>query len=35
VGTGQEWRQAFSAAFGETTDSFYSRFEAFRAQYVR
>jgi hypothetical protein len=35
VGAGQEWHQAFAAAFGETTDSFYSRFEAFRAQYVR
>jgi hypothetical protein len=35
VGGGQEWHQAFAAAFGETTDSFYSRFEAFRAQYTR
>ena len=35
VGSGQEWHQAFAAAFGETTDSFYSRFEVFRAQYVR
>jgi hypothetical protein len=35
VGSGQEWRQAFAAAFGETTDAFYARFEAFRAQYVR
>jgi hypothetical protein len=35
VGAGQEWHQAFAAAFGETTDSFYARFEAFRAEYVR
>jgi hypothetical protein len=35
VGTGQEWHQAFAAAFGETTDAFYARFEAFRAEYVR
>jgi hypothetical protein len=35
VGTGQEWHQAFAAAFGETTDAFYARFEAFRAAYVR
>ena len=35
VGTGQEWHQAFAAAFGETTDAFYSRFEAFRADYAR
>jgi hypothetical protein len=35
VGAGEEWHQAFAAAFGETTDAFYSRFEAFRAEYVR
>ena len=35
VGGGQEWHQAFAAAFGETTDAFYARFEAFRAEYVR
>ncbi len=35
VGSGQEWHQAFAAAFGETTDAFYARFEAFRADYVR
>jgi hypothetical protein len=35
VGSGQEWRQAFAASFGETTDAFYARFEAFRAEYVR
>jgi len=35
VGNGQEWHQAFAAAFGETTDAFYARFEAFRANYVR
>jgi hypothetical protein len=35
VGNGQEWHQAFAAAFGETTDAFYARFEAFRTDYVR
>ena len=35
VGNGQEWHQAFAAAFGETTSAFYSRFEALRAEYVR
>jgi hypothetical protein len=35
VGSGQEWHQAFAAAFGETTDAFYARFEAFRAEYLR
>jgi len=35
VGAGQEWHQAFAAAFGESTDSFYSRFEAYRAAYVQ
>jgi len=35
VGTGQEWHDAFSAAFGETTGAFSARFEAFRAEYVR
>ena len=35
VGGGQDWHQAFAAAFGETTDAFYARFEAFRADYVR
>jgi hypothetical protein len=35
VGAGQEWHLAFAAAFGETTTAFYSRFEAFRAEYVR
>jgi hypothetical protein len=35
VGSGQEWHQAFAAAFGETTDAFYARFEAFRAEYIR
>jgi hypothetical protein len=35
VGGGQEWHQAFAAAFGETTDAFYSRFEVFRAEYTR
>jgi hypothetical protein len=35
VGAGQEWHAAFAIAFGETTDAFYSRFEGFRAEYVR
>jgi hypothetical protein len=35
VGRGQEWHAAFAAAFGETTDAFYARFESFRAEYVR
>jgi hypothetical protein len=35
VGSGQEWHDAFSAAFGETTGAFYARFEAYRAEYVR
>jgi hypothetical protein len=35
VGNGQPWRTAFAAAFGESIDSFYSRFEAFRAAFVR
>ena len=35
VGAGEEWHQAFASAFGETTDAFYSRFEVFRAEYVR
>jgi hypothetical protein len=34
VGAGQEWHQAFAAAFGESTDSFYARFEVFRSAYV-
>jgi hypothetical protein len=35
VGSGQEWHQAFAAAFGESTDSFYARFEAFRSSYLQ
>jgi hypothetical protein len=35
VGTGQEWHQAFAAAFGESTDAFYARFETYRAAYVQ
>ncbi len=35
VGAGEDWRAAFTTAFGETPDSFYSRFEAYRAEYVR
>ena len=35
VGNGQPWRTAFAAAFGESVDSFYSRFEAARAEFAR
>ena len=35
VGAGADWRSAFAATFGETTDAFYARFEAFRADYQR
>ena len=33
VGAGQEWHAAFLATFGETTDSFYARFETYRFEY--
>ena len=35
VGAGQDWRQAFAVSFGETTSSFYARFETFRSNYIR
>ena len=35
VGNGVPWRTAFAQAFGESVDSFYSRFEAYRVQFVR
>lgn len=35
VGNGQPWRTAFAAAFGESVDSFYARFEAYRAEFIR
>ena len=35
VGQGVEWHAAFVTAFGETTDAFYARFEAYRAAYLR
>ena len=35
VGRGTEWHAAFAGAFGETTDAFYARFEAFRAAYIQ
>jgi hypothetical protein len=35
VGRGEPWPAAFTSAFGQTPDSFYSSFEAFRAAYVR
>jgi hypothetical protein len=34
VGTGEEWHSAFAAAFGMDTGTFYSRFEAYRTQYL-
>lgn len=34
VGAGQEWHAAFAAAFGTDVASFYSRFEAYRTQYL-
>jgi hypothetical protein len=35
VGAGQEWHAAFGAAFGESVDSFYARFESFRFEYTQ
>ena len=35
VGRGEEWHAAFAAAFGESTDAFYARFESFKASYLR
>ena len=35
VGRGEAWPSAFTAAFGQTPDAFYSAFEDFRAAYVR
>ena len=34
VGRGETWTAAFAAAFGIDIDSFYSRFEGFRAEYT-
>lgn len=34
VGNGMAWRTAFAQSFGESVDSFYSRFEAYRAEFV-
>ncbi len=34
VGTGEAWQSAFAAAFGTDVDTFYTRFEAYRAQYL-
>lgn len=34
VGGGEAWQSAFAAAFGTDVDSFYSRFEAYRVQYL-
>ena len=35
VGRGEDWRSAFTGAFGQTPDAFYASFEAFRATYAR
>jgi hypothetical protein len=35
VGRGEDWRAAFTGAFGQTPDAFYASFEDFRAAYVR
>ncbi len=35
VGGGEDWRSAFTAAFGQTPDAFYASFEAFRTAYIR
>jgi len=35
VGRGVEWHVAFAQAFGETTDAFYGRFEAYKSAYLR
>ncbi|HUQ41965.1 MAG TPA: hypothetical protein VM052_05640 [Candidatus Limnocylindrales bacterium] len=35
VGAGEAWRTAFAAAFGVDIDTFYARYEAYRAEYVR
>lgn len=35
VGRGEDWRTAFTGAFGQTPDAFYASFEAFRAAYLR
>jgi len=34
VGRGEPWTTAFAAAFGTDIDSFYSRFESFRAEFT-
>lgn len=35
VGRGEDWRAAFTSAFGQTPDDFYAAFEAFRGEYLR
>jgi hypothetical protein len=35
VGRGEDWRSAFTGAFGQTPDAFYASFEVFRAAYAR
>ncbi|HEU5288168.1 MAG TPA: hypothetical protein VFV20_07185 [Candidatus Limnocylindria bacterium] len=34
VGAGELWQTAFAAAFGTDADTFYTRFEAYRTQYL-
>ncbi len=35
VGRGEDWRSAFTGAFGQTPDAFYAAFEDFRIAYMR
>jgi len=35
VGRGVEWHTAFTQAFGEDTNTFYTQFEMFKAGYLR
>ena len=35
VGRGEEWRSAFTGAFGTTPDAFYASFEDYRSAYTR
>jgi len=35
VGRGESWPSAFTASFGQTPDTFYASFEAFRTEYIR
>jgi hypothetical protein len=35
VGAGEAWTSAFASAFGVDVDTFYSRYEAYRLDYLR